>query len=147
MKAVIGIVVSLGVFVLGILIARVDPLMFVDVPSIVIVLGFDLGALMVSGEVGPFLTGMKNIFVTRSDWSRNELLAAAETFGLMAKCSIGGGFIGTVMGAVMLLVNLNDPRAIGPYVALALITILYGLMLAFLLFLPGKVQLTNLANR
>jgi len=51
------------------------------------------------------------------------------------------------MGVVMLLVNITDPKNIGPYMAVAIITVLYGMMLAYLFFTPVKVRLMNMANR
>jgi len=49
------------------------------------------------------------------------------------------GLIGTIMGLVGLLGNLDDPTTIGPNMALALITTFYGAISANLLFIPfGK---------
>ncbi len=36
------------------------------------------------------------------------------------------GMIGTLMGLILMLVNLEDKSTIGPYMAVALITTLYG---------------------
>lgn len=147
MVAIIAILISLAVFVWGVLIAGGSLLMFWDLPSIIIAVGFDLGALLVSGQMKPFALGCKTLFTSTSAAPKSELLAAAETFDLMFKCSIGGGFIGLVMGLVMMMVNLSDTQHIGPYLAVAVITVLYGLMLSYLFFLPAKVKLVNLANR
>lgn len=49
------------------------------------------------------------------------------------------GMIGTIMGLVGLLGNLDDPASIGPNMAVALITTFYGAVAANLLFIPfGK---------
>ena len=49
------------------------------------------------------------------------------------------GMIGTIMGLVGLLGNLDDPTSIGPNMAVALITTFYGAVSANLLFIPyGK---------
>lgn len=52
------------------------------------------------------------------------------------------GMIGTLVGLVAMLANLSDPDAIGPAMALALITTLYGSMLANMICIPlaGKLQ-------
>ncbi|MDG2137062.1 MAG: MotA/TolQ/ExbB proton channel family protein, partial [Luminiphilus sp.] len=39
------------------------------------------------------------------------------------------GMIGTLVGLVGMLVNMNDPKAIGPQMAVALLTTLYGAVL------------------
>ncbi len=53
------------------------------------------------------------------------------------------GMIGTLIGLVNMLANLDDPDAIGPGMAVALLTTFYGSLLAnlFLLPLAGKLAL------
>ena len=53
------------------------------------------------------------------------------------------GMIGTLIGLVLMLSRLDDPSAIGPGMAVALLTTLYGSLLANLVFLPmaGKLAI------
>jgi chemotaxis protein MotA len=51
------------------------------------------------------------------------------------------GMIGTLMGLILMLVNLEDRAMIGPYMAVALITTLYGAILANLVLLPISTKL------
>lgn len=53
------------------------------------------------------------------------------------------GMIGTLIGLILMLLNLSDAAAIGPTMALALITTFYGSVLANLFFIPlaGKIQI------
>ncbi|WP_338750721.1 flagellar motor protein MotP [Bacillus sp. FJAT-52991] len=51
------------------------------------------------------------------------------------------GMIGTLIGLVLMLKNLNDPTSLGPDMAVALITTLYGSLLANLVFLPMASKL------
>lgn len=44
--------------------------------------------------------------------------------------------IGTLVGLVLMLNNLTDPSTLGPKMAVALITTLYGTVLANLVFIP-----------
>jgi chemotaxis protein MotA len=46
------------------------------------------------------------------------------------------GMIGTLIGLVAMLGNMADPKAIGPAMATALLTTLYGAFLANVLFQP-----------
>lgn len=46
------------------------------------------------------------------------------------------GMIGTLMGLIIMLGNMDDPEAIGPGMAVALITTLYGAVVANLFCLP-----------
>ncbi|MFC1671491.1 motility protein A [Spirochaetota bacterium] len=53
------------------------------------------------------------------------------------------GMIGTLMGLIMMMVNLEDKSAIGPGMALALVTTLYGAVLAngFLIPIANKLEI------
>jgi chemotaxis protein MotA len=46
------------------------------------------------------------------------------------------GMIGTLIGLVQMLANMANPQDIGPAMAVALLTTLYGALLANLIFLP-----------
>jgi chemotaxis protein MotA len=46
------------------------------------------------------------------------------------------GMIGTLIGLVQMLQNLDDPSSIGPAMAVALLTTFYGAVLANVIFLP-----------
>lgn len=54
----------------------------------------------------------------------------ASIFGAMADVAPAMGMIGTLIGLVAMLANMDDPKAIGPAMAVALLTTLYGAVLA-----------------
>ena len=54
----------------------------------------------------------------------------------------GLGMLGTVMGLVGMLQNLEDTASIGPNMALALITTFYGSLFSNVFFLPWGTKLT-----
>lgn len=58
------------------------------------------------------------------------------------------GLIGTVIGLIQMLGNLSDPESIGPAMAIALITTLYGAVLSYLVFMPlaAKLERNSLAE-
>lgn len=51
------------------------------------------------------------------------------------------GMIGTLIGLVLMLGNMADPKAIGPAMAVALLTTLYGAFFANVLFAPMLTKL------
>ena len=61
------------------------------------------------------------------------------TFGTFAPAF---GMIGTLIGLVLMLQQMDDPSKIGPAMSIALITTFYGAVLANLVFLPlaGKLK-------
>lgn len=54
----------------------------------------------------------------------------------MAEVAPAMGLIGTLIGLVQMLGNLDDPSKIGPAMALALLTTMYGATLAYAFFSP-----------
>ncbi len=56
------------------------------------------------------------------------------------------GMIGTLIGLVQMLSRLDDPKSIGPAMAVAILTTFYGAILANLLFVPmaGKLKARTL---
>jgi len=64
-----------------------------------------------------------------------------EIFAEMGKYSPAFGMIGTLIGLVQMLSNLDDAAAIGPAMSVALLTTFYGAFLANLLFIPMSVKL------
>jgi len=57
-------------------------------------------------------------------------------FDTIGKYGPAFGMIGTLIGLVIMLKNMNDPSTIGPAMAIALITTFYGAVLANLIALP-----------
>lgn len=51
------------------------------------------------------------------------------------------GMIGTLIGLVAMLANMDDPKSIGPAMAVALLTTLYGAMMATMFALPVSDKL------
>ncbi|MFO7578179.1 MAG: MotA/TolQ/ExbB proton channel family protein [Pelovirga sp.] len=69
----------------------------------------------------------------------------AEIFATIAAYSPAMGLIGTLIGLVQMLQNMNDPSAIGPAMALALLTTFYGAIIANIIANPisGKLKLRS----
>ena len=57
------------------------------------------------------------------------------------------GLIGTLIGLVQMLGRLDDPSAIGPAMAVALLTTFYGAVLAHMVFLPIAHKLERNAHQ
>lgn len=56
------------------------------------------------------------------------------------------GLIGTLVGLVQMLANLDDPSKIGPAMAIALITTFYGAVLGSMILAPLSAKLERLAQ-
>jgi len=64
-------------------------------------------------------------------------------FRFMASTAPSMGMIGTLVGLVQMLRTLDDPDKIGPSMAIALLTTMYGAILAFVVFNPIAEKLSN----
>lgn len=66
-----------------------------------------------------------------------------KLFKFMATTAPAMGLIGTIIGLVQMLQNLSDPDSIGPAMALALLTTLYGALIAFVVCGPIAEKLVH----
>lgn len=182
--------------------------MFVNVPSLLIVVGGTVGAVMMKFTIGQFLGAFKvamRAFIFKMDRPEdliaqtvemahearkggllalegretnndflakgiqmmvdghepevvrqtlmNDLNAAVDRHDLGKSIfkSIGDsapamGMIGTLIGLVQMLSNMSDPASIGPAMAVALLTTLYGAVIANVVALPIADKLGLRAN-
>lgn len=202
---VIGIVLSMGLVVSAILTGS-SLIIFVSVPSFLIVIGGTLGAAMVNYPLS-YIIGLigviKNTFFSSLDSPQDvierfkdyanrarregilsleplikeidddymrkglqltvdglepqtiqEILetevsylaerhaTGADLVAVLGTLAPAMGMIGTVIGLVQMLQTMSDPSTIGPAMAVALLTTLYGAILANLVFNPmaGKLK-------
>lgn len=82
---------------------------------------------------------------------KNSLFVeAAETsagvFRAIGEAAPAFGMIGTLVGLIQMLANLSDPSTIGPSMAVALLTTLYGAMIANLFALPMADKIESWAH-
>lgn len=73
-------------------------------------------------------------------WRGQDIL---KTFGTFSPAM---GMIGTLIGLVQMLKNMDDPNKIGPAMAIALLTTLYGSLMANVIFLPLAKKLEERSN-
>lgn len=89
---------------------------------------FQMGIqMMVDGHepdvVRQMMTSEMNLTVERHELGQKIFKSIAEVAPAM-------GMIGTLIGLVQMLSNMDDPKSIGPSMAVALLTTLYGAMIA-----------------
>ena len=208
---VIGIIAGFGLIFMAIVLGG-SPLIFVNVPSMIIVIGGTMAGMLISfplsdiiGVVGPvrnaffhtevdpaelikkiteFATIARregilaleshagetdNEFLSRSiqlaiDGTAPELIKDILTTEVafmedrhskgQSILATGGalspafGMIGTLIGLVQMLATMDDPSTIGAGMAVALLTTLYGAILANVAFIPvaGKLKVRTAAE-
>ncbi len=191
LATLVGFVVAVGI-ILAAMVVGGGILPFIDVPSILVVIGGTVGAVMMQYTLAQFLGAFKvamKAFMFKLD-APNELITTisemadeARKGGLLAlegkeitndfmqkgvQMMVDGhepdvvsqtlstdmnqavsrhelgqgifktiegvapamGMIGTLVGLVLMLGNMDDPKTIGPSMAVALLTTLYGALIA-----------------
>lgn len=79
---------------------------------------------------------VNQILETELDYLEGRHIADMEFYTKGAAYAPAFGMIGTLIGLVNMLKQMSDPNSIGPAMAVALLTTLYGSMLANIFFLP-----------
>ncbi len=85
------------------------------------------------------LTKEMNLTVERHMWGQKVFKAMGEAGPAM-------GMIGTLMGLVLMMSNMSDPKSIGPAMAIALLATFYGAVVANMLALPIAEKLELRSN-
>jgi flagellar motor component MotA len=134
---VIGLIITLTLIAVG----MGDLTAFIDIPSALIVFGLTIGGLIFAKA------GIPNMFSASfaADATRENLQAAARGWAQAKSYANASGVIGTMIGWVIMLKNLDDIGAIGPGMAIAILTILYGLVVAYGICLPMQMRLEDRA--
>ncbi len=204
---IVGLILGSAMVVIGIITGGANPLIYVNLPSVLITIGGSFAAMMVSNPLGRML-GVLGIFsnvlsvpnyeeeriisrlVNFSEKARREGLLALEDdleevedeflrkgiqlvvdgtdpeiirtvlmtelnkiqerhgtgiklFDDWGKLAPAFGMVGTLIGLIAMLGNIEDKSAIGTGMSTALLTTLYGAFLANLVFIPTKNKLED----
>ena len=97
------------------------------------------GLRMVADGSTPVM--VRTVLETEIEFLKKRHIRGQGVFKSMGAASPAFGMIGTLVGLVQMLQNMSDPSAIGPSMAVALLTTMYGAILANVLFLPMAKKL------
>ncbi|UQB42330.1 MotA/TolQ/ExbB proton channel family protein [Thiomicrospira microaerophila] len=73
----------------------------------------------------------------------NQAQRGKAVLDALADAAPAFGMIGTVIGLILMLGNLDDPSTIGPSLAVALLTTLYGAIVANAAFIPMAEKISS----
>lgn len=94
--------------------------------------------LIVDGTDPELVRGIMETELASIDSRHGKVITFYEQFATMGPA---WGMIGTLVGLVNMLYNMSDASKIGPSMAVALLTTLYGSMLANWLFTPASFKM------
>lgn len=79
---------------------------------------------------------IKDILSKEKDTMISRHVIGQKIMGAIGDAAPSMGMIGTLVGLVQMLANLSDPKSIGPAMAVAILTTLYGAVIANMIALP-----------
>lgn len=97
------------------------------------------GAMLIVDGTDPEL--VRNILETELSFLEERHNEGKSIFETMGSVAPAFGMIGTLIGLINMLQRLEDPKSVGPSMAVALITTFYGSVLANLIFIPIATKL------
>ncbi len=85
---------------------------------------------------------LDSIMVDEIKSMESQSETSVDVLNSMATYAPAFGMIGTVIGMILMLQNIDDPQSLGAGLSIALITTLYGTILANMIFAPlaGKME-------
>ena len=97
------------------------------------------GVMLIVDGTDPEL--VRNILETELAFVEERHTSGRSLFDTMGSLAPAFGMIGTLIGLVNMLQKLDDPKSVGPSMAVALITTFYGSVFANLIFIPISTKL------
>lgn len=86
---------------------------------------------------------IRNVMETELSYLIGRHLKGQQILMALGMYAPAFGMVGTLIGLVGMLANMEDPSTIGPAMAVALITTFYGALIANLVYLPLGGKLKN----
>ncbi|MEY8291426.1 motility protein A [Carnobacteriaceae bacterium 52-44] len=99
--------------------------------------------MVVDGKEGEIIKSQMEL---EMDLTEERYEAAPALFNKWGEFAPAFGMVGTLIGLIVMLGELDDPSLIGTGMATALLTTFYGTMLANLIFLPLATNMKQLAT-
>lgn len=121
----------------GIVMAGGSLLWFMNVPSLVVVVGISF-VLLLSNYSLPAMGRCFAVAYGDAPRERRDLEDGLAFFEAMQVYLLVAGVVGFLLGLITMLTSLTDAERIGSGTALALMTVLYGLILYIGLVVPFK---------
>ncbi len=109
--------------------------MFIDVPSITIIIGGGFAMALMSFTVQEISNAFNHAF--GSPGTKEEFQKSAYFWECMIRNLLLVGVLATTIGLVKMLTDLSDPEMISPSMAVAMLTILYSIIVSAIFPLPA----------
>ena len=102
---------------------------FIDLPSLIIVVIPTLGLAIGNFSWKTYKKTWSIPFGNPENYEQSELIETHKCVNYMGNMFVIMGLIGSLIGVVLTLQTLDDPKMIGPAVAISIMTLFYSVML------------------
>ena len=89
---------------------------------------------------------IEDVLQTEIEATSERMTRSANVLRRAAEVAPAMGLIGTLVGLIQMLSNLNDPSSLGPAMAVALLTTFYGAVMAYMVFAPIAAKVDRNAS-
>ena len=127
---IVGFVILIGLVFVGLGSVRTK---FIDIPSAVIIVAPCIALLSFSFGT-QIAKAIKTVFNKHAD--KQSLMLGVDFFERARSYIVVCGVLGTLIGQMIIGKHMDDPAAMGPALALSLLTQIYALLIAFGIILP-----------
>jgi len=118
-------------------------LIFIDLSSASLILVSLLFFLFASKSGGVMGRYIKTSFTRNYPYTRQELEGLSSAIKNTVKFLLATGGFGFLIGIVSSLAHLGNKQALGPNLAISLLTVLYAIALGFFVFFPTQAWAEN----
>ena len=114
---------------------------FIDLPSLIIVVIPTLGLAIGNFSWKTYKKTWSIPFGNPENYEQSELIETHKCVNYMGNMFVIMGLIGSLIGVVLTLQTLDDPKMIGPAVAISIMTLFYSVMLkGFCMHRSSKIE-------
>ncbi len=113
---------------------------FIDLPSLLLILIFDVTMLLSTGLLKDFNNAFRLVARKKSEESVTEMKRAIEAVVLTRRVTLAAGGFTMLFQLVLIMAYMDDPALLGPMLAVGILTLLYALAIVLVL-LPLESRL------
>jgi len=119
---------------------------FLDMPTLISILFVNFAVILVTGQFKILIRGKNAILSKKYVISHEDKEKAIGLFRLLSKVTTGAAIMFTLISLNLMLGQLDDISTIGPMISIAMLSIIYGVVLNVIFFLPAIYILEHRQN-
>ena len=141
MKFLLGKLLFLFTIIMGILIASgFDTWLvmnFLDLPTLAWFAFIMTAVVVATGEARTFVAAVNALLSKKYVMSAQDKERALRLFRLLGKTVLAAAVMLTAVGVTFMLYQLADPAALGPFLAISLLSVVYGVGINMVFIYPA----------